>query len=283
MASQGNKNASPNPQPAKQEQPALLPANGEQSQSHTRNEHGKADNVPPGGHASFKWPQWMNDSNWWLVIIAALTGGMIGYQSWATSQAAKGALLNAEAAVKQARLTEQQMALVFRKERGFLEIKGNGIEVMDGPKRVWNLVGDIQLTNSGNIPLRVFSGAGECLVLKVEDYAPSMQSQRLQKIESTNTWIRPRDGGYREGLWSDEIQQSKTVFARMLANFDIQIVLRGTIDYESHGSAWRRLYAFTWLSDKPKSGDEITKGKWVEDSDAENEEYEIPCPPQVPF
>lgn len=249
---------------------------------------------PEEKHACAKEAQSRRDyAPWWNVLVAwpegittwaiIATGFVIAYQSYHTRRAADGALSNAEASLKQARLTEQQMALVFRRERGFLEIRGNGIEIKDGPGRTWSLLGDIQLTNSGNIPLRVFSGAGECLVLKVGDYARSIGSQKLQDIDSPNTWIRPRDGGYREGLWSDEIEQSKTVFARMLTNFEIQIILRGTIDYESHGSAWRRFYAFMWLSDKPKSGDEITKGKWVEDSDAENEEYEIPCPPQCPF
>lgn len=231
----------------------------------------------PWGYILLTWPEGITA---WALLATLF---VIAYQGYHTRRAADGALLNAEAALKQARLTEQQMALMFRKERGLLEIHGNGIEIKDGPDRAWSLVGDIQLTNSGNIPLRILSGDGECIVLKMGNHTPSIYSQQLQKIGLPNEWIRPKDSGSREGFWSDPIQESKMQFARMLADDEMQIILRGRIAYESHGSAWRRFYAFIWISDKSQGSDGITKGQWVEDPDAENEEYEFPAPPQVPF
>jgi hypothetical protein len=36
---------------------------------------------PPGWYTSFKWPKWTTVSDWWLVIVTALTGIAIVYQS----------------------------------------------------------------------------------------------------------------------------------------------------------------------------------------------------------
>ena len=224
----------------------------------------------PWGYILVSWPEGITT---WAIIFTVF---VIAWQSYETRKAADAAAKSADAA-------DKSIALQFRKERGFLEITGNGIEIEDGPDRAWNLVGDIQLTNSGNIPLRILSGDGECLVLNIGDCVPSIHSQKLQQIGLPNTWIRPRDNGSREEFWSDDIQESKTQFARMLANTEVKIILRGRIEYESHRLAWRRFYGFTWISDGTKSADGITKGQWAEDPDIENEEYEIPAPPQCPF
>jgi hypothetical protein len=100
MAGQANKDARPNPQPAKQEQPALHAANGEQGQGNAGNDKGKPDSVSPRRDTSLERPQvWWRDSNWWLVIVAALTGGVICWQSWETRKASQAALLNAQAVI----------------------------------------------------------------------------------------------------------------------------------------------------------------------------------------
>ncbi len=115
MSGQGNKNSSPDPHPAKQEQPALTSENREQSQSHAGQEHAEPGDVPPRGNTSLKWPQWIHDSNWWLVIVAALTGGVICWQSW--------------------ELHEQTRHMV-NKERARIDVSApNGpLELDDGPE-----------------------------------------------------------------------------------------------------------------------------------------------------
>lgn len=100
MAGQANKDADPNPQPAKHEQPALHAANGEQSQTKSGNGEEKDGNKPPTGNAALERPQiWWLDSNWVLVIIAGFTGLVICWQSFETKNAAKAALLNAQALI----------------------------------------------------------------------------------------------------------------------------------------------------------------------------------------
>ena len=98
MAGQGDKNADPNPEPAKQQQPALHATNGEQRQAKPGNDSAKPESYSPTGNASLERPQvWWRDANWWLVIIAGLTGGFIGWQSWETRKAAEGAKESGEA------------------------------------------------------------------------------------------------------------------------------------------------------------------------------------------
>jgi hypothetical protein len=79
---QTDKNTRTNIEPAKQERLSLNATNGEQGRDNYGNNKGKPDSASQGRDASFKWPQWMQDSNWWLVIISALTGGIICCQFW---------------------------------------------------------------------------------------------------------------------------------------------------------------------------------------------------------
>lgn len=284
VTGEGYKNACPDNKTSPQSQTQISRPTPKDHDSQTNNTESQTARFPPSGDTSLERPQiWWRESNWWLVIIALLTGVAIVWQAIATRKAAKGALLNAEAALKQAQLAEKQLALMFRRERGLLEIAGIGIEWKEWPKHSRNLTAQITLTNSGNLPLRIFGGEGEFLALKMAEHTPSRFSQQRQKVDLLNTWIRPKDSGIRQEFWSDEIQEGKAQFSRMLTAADVRLILRGTIDYESHGSAWRRFYGFTWISEESKDANGVPQGQWVEDPEEENEEYDIPCPPQVPF
>jgi hypothetical protein len=103
MLGQSAKNPSPKSQPTKQEQPALHSSNGENSQTSVGNKETPHNGIAPDRNTSCEWPRWMRDPNWWLVIIAGLTGCMIGWQSWATKNAAKSALLNIQAFINSER------------------------------------------------------------------------------------------------------------------------------------------------------------------------------------
>jgi hypothetical protein len=118
MACQSNQDTRPNPEPAKQKQPAFHPTNREQGQAKAGNDKAKPDGISQRRDASFKWPEWMGDSNWWVVIIAALTGSVIGLQGWETRKAAQAGKISAKAALAQINLMKD-------KERAhlFVEIK----------------------------------------------------------------------------------------------------------------------------------------------------------------
>jgi hypothetical protein len=86
MASQGNKNAGPSEQPAKQQQPTLHAAKGKDCQANPSNDQRESSSRTPTGNASLERSPWWADSNWWLVIIAALPGSPIVLQSWETQR-----------------------------------------------------------------------------------------------------------------------------------------------------------------------------------------------------
>lgn len=92
MAGQANKPRSLASQAPQQPQSTVIPPN-------ERNSGAQARSVSPDWQSSPKLPKWMNDSNWWVVIVAALTGIFIGWQSFETKRAARAALLNAQALI----------------------------------------------------------------------------------------------------------------------------------------------------------------------------------------
>lgn len=134
VSGQSNKDAGPDNKPPKQEQPAIHSTNGEQRQAKAEDSKSKPDGIPQGPDASLKWPKWTGDSNWWLVIIAGLTGGVIGWQSFETRKSAKAAMLNAQALIDAERpwlvanFTKSQEETI--PEKGFLrfnwEVKNVG-------------------------------------------------------------------------------------------------------------------------------------------------------------
>jgi hypothetical protein len=93
MSGQPNKTADQKQYAAKQGQPAVLVANGPNEQNYRQTNQAKASLDPPKGYAPLERP------DWWLVIVAALTGCVIGWQSWETRKAAKGAEKGAQAAL----------------------------------------------------------------------------------------------------------------------------------------------------------------------------------------
>jgi hypothetical protein len=108
----GQPNQAPNSrqQPAKQSKPAVIPANGPNGQANVQTN--QAD--PP------KWYKALERPDWWLVIIAGLTGCVISWQSWEMRKAAetglestKAALLNAQALIN----SERPWILITTKPR----------------------------------------------------------------------------------------------------------------------------------------------------------------------
>ena len=69
----------------------MRPANGENRQANPGNNQNPSNGGAPARDIALERPQvWWRDSNWWLVIIAGLTGGVIAWQSLETKKAAAG-------------------------------------------------------------------------------------------------------------------------------------------------------------------------------------------------
>ena len=184
VSGQPDKNARPNQQPAKQEQPALHPANGEQSQAKADHDQGKPTGVSQGRYASLKWPEWMHDSNWWLVIIAGLTGGMIGWQSWATSEAAKGAKSAADAALLNARavINAERALLLFTVEKERLQSP-------EGPA-----IFHINVVNYGRVPARRLEiSCPNQVVMTPDDLWPVSPPKYGTDLPEIKEWLAPKE------------------------------------------------------------------------------------------
>jgi hypothetical protein len=88
---QSDKVADQKQESARQSQPAALSTDSPNEQANSQTEQPK----PP------KWYTTLERPDWWLVIIAGLTGCVIGWQSWETRKSAKGAKGAADASLAQ--------------------------------------------------------------------------------------------------------------------------------------------------------------------------------------
>jgi hypothetical protein len=93
MPGQPNKAADQKQEPAKQGQPAVLHADSPNKQASSQADQPKANPNAPEWYTALERP------DWWLVIVATLTAGVICWQSIETRKAAQSALLNAQAMI----------------------------------------------------------------------------------------------------------------------------------------------------------------------------------------
>jgi hypothetical protein len=235
---------------------------------------------------------------WWYVLFTwpegitvwalLLTLCVIMYQSYHTRRAADGALLNAEAALKQARFIEQQVALQRSQRRGVLEVSCQPIEADTLARRqTWFLIGIINLTNSGEFPLQIRGGRGGFFFDK--SGAVDLLGE-FNQLNCINAWIRPKGHGHVEVFYSPEITESRGQFWQMLTTTDLtQFRLEGTIHYNSLGFNWSRNFSYRWTYDpdvwKLKNAEPlgIKKGHWEENPHGRNDEDELASDCPVPF
>jgi hypothetical protein len=91
---------------------------------------------------------WWIVPDWWLVIVAGATGGVIGWQSWETRKAAQGAKETAEATLQSVRMQEAGM-------KQWVELDGWKSEVMPDSKE---LAISFQVSNPTNFLLTAEHG-----------------------------------------------------------------------------------------------------------------------------
>lgn len=95
VPSQPDKAADKKQQLTKPSQPAVIPTDGQNKQSSGQQNQTKPDADPP------RWYTPLERPDWWLVIVAALTGGVVGWQSFATAKSAKAAKKNIDLVISQ--------------------------------------------------------------------------------------------------------------------------------------------------------------------------------------
>ena len=201
VPSQGNKEASPNPQKTKHDQPAVVSENREQAQSQSGDDKAKCDDVPQGRNTTVERAKvWWRDFNWWLVGIGLFTGGVICWQSIETRRAANGSKKAAEAAYMQAKH-------MIASERAWLAISFVSQEDKFVPR---NGIAELfwEAKNVGNTPARLlesearFQVMGDEELSEIPDYpkATPLNERVLvpgDSIRFVTRWEERKDGAYR--------------------------------------------------------------------------------------
>ncbi len=94
---------------------------------------------------SDRWYAALHSSEWWVVIIAAITASVVCWQSWETRKSAAAALLNAQA--------------VINSERPWIVAV---LEAVKGPMGGFN----VRVKNKGRTPAMILSAHLGCVVVK---------------------------------------------------------------------------------------------------------------------
>jgi hypothetical protein len=260
VAGQGKQDASPNPQPTKQEHQALYSANGEQSQPKAGNQASKTDEDSPVGNAAIEGTKvWWRDSNWWLVIIAALTGGFIGWQSWETRKAAKAAL--------------SQMKLMKDNERARISLVGlpnppdfEGLSYEAAGKKMRFMEGWIKVCNSG--PTHAYNASGRAFwIVESPDKIASVYGRCLMPVPSViraDTLEKPIDVEASQGMLEQDIAK-----VRDLTRNDAEaLFLLGEISYEDvFGEPRVTPFRFRWeVNGFMEEGQWQDTSEWIDES-----------------
>jgi hypothetical protein len=233
VSGQPNKTTDQKQETTKQSQPAALPTDSKDKQA-----SGQTDQ-PEAGADSPKWYTPFERPDWWLVIVAALTGGVICWQSVETRKAAQGAFLNAQA--------------VINAERPWMLIS-----VKSSPGEMGGF--DVRIRNRGRTPAMVTEARMGCVAVnKVSDLPLPAVFPMDNPIK--NKVIIP--GGRAHIVWfdqrlfkallGDDLPQSSSqkqifvhgkVLYRDLANPDRSVI---------HETRWIGLYQFPSEDDEGNS------------------------------
>ncbi len=104
-----------------QRQPAIVAANGIDEHPCGTSDKKDSASKPPTGNTTIERTHWWIKPDWWLVIIAGLTGMFIGWQGWETRKAAdasRDGIRLQEAAFRQWVAVEGWSSNVIRKKDG---------------------------------------------------------------------------------------------------------------------------------------------------------------------
>jgi hypothetical protein len=160
VSAQSNRDVGTNQQPARQEQPVIHPATGGQAQAKAADNQGKA-----GEDTSLERPYWWAQSDWWLVVIAGVTGLVIGWQAWETRKSARGAQEAAQASERSARA---QMDA----DRAWVIVSVHGQPEHPLTKQLFlGVIPDLvlELQVFGNTPAKITSEKIRCHVVGAKD------------------------------------------------------------------------------------------------------------------
>ena len=129
----------------------------------------KAANDSPSGNPSFQWPHWISDPNWWLVFVAAGTGIVIGWQSFATARSARAAFL--------------QIQMMKDKERARIEVDRGPLILDNTGEGFWVLKATIEFQNIGTGRAYIRQGIGNLTIASRNKTEPPLSRAILEPSE----------------------------------------------------------------------------------------------------
>lgn len=106
LSGQPNKASSRRGQETKDAQPAVVHADDRDKQANGRKDQSKSGSSTPAEDVTVEVARWWSKPDWWVLVVASLTCGVVGWQSYETMRAAKGA---EEAATATRENTEMQI------------------------------------------------------------------------------------------------------------------------------------------------------------------------------
>jgi hypothetical protein len=238
---------------------------------------------PPEKDFYDKAPVWMNLA---LVVVALGTGIVIGWQSWETRKAAKGAQRAADASFAQIQLTKS-------KERARLRIEERPVEVQRLNAESWFLQNKIEFMNLGYSRAFILSSGWRFICKSGDEPLPTDKSDFVKfsiPLDIVDASLTPVE----QIAISSDIPDDLEVFASDVSEGRKTLHLDLFIKYETMGSIFREDRGWDWIPIDPKGGvaemllgfrntqtteQRITDGYWRRDPKRCKSRYDIPQKP----
>ena len=282
LSAQPNKASDHKQQIRQNEKSVSVDADAKDKQASSQANQAKASSDPPAGDAPFKWPEWMHDSNWWLVIVAIGTAGAIGWQANETRKAARGAQRAADASFA-------QIDLMKVKERARVRINAKWPEIRRVGREFYALTGSLEVRNIGQSKAYVINSAARLLIAEQRDpLLPELDD--FWDMGIRDDVIEPSAPPACIEFRVDDNLPELRVFTKDVFEGRLFIRLYGFIEYETVATKYRNEFSYIWTVvdpqksvakvmtgfASPRDEESIPEGWWSESPKEKNGESQNP-------
>ncbi len=170
---QANKATGQKEQIGQNANPAPIATDAADKHGDSQANQSKAESDPPEWYAALERP------DWWLVLVAAITGGLISWQSFSTQKAARGAELAADAALLNA--------------KAFINAERPWILVKASPSKRREFGWELLAVNKGRTPAEVVAQADNCVAIDIMASLPDVAKYGKSNIYPTPQIILPEE------------------------------------------------------------------------------------------
>lgn len=175
VSGQPDKAANQKRQATGQGKPSVVTADSQNKQASGQTDQTEAGRDAPAEKASIERSHWWSTSEWWLVIIAGLTGCVIGWQSWETRKSANASKDAASAALLNAQT-------LINAERPWIVINVES----PAPNQF-----HFKATNVGRTPARITAIYGHPLIVRRNRPEPTPDFEGTESLLSTPPCLLP--------------------------------------------------------------------------------------------